>query len=53
MKNKSEEKLYGRDALEAFKNCFNCKNLEPCHNNNWVITTDKDGKTCDNYKPIN
>lgn len=33
-------------------NCYNCENLKLCKKNNWVITFDKDGKTCDKYKPI-
>lgn len=49
---KCNEKLVGKEALQAIANCFNCKNLKPCSNNNWVNTCDKDGKTCDNYDPI-
>ncbi|GEM_PF-4425634 len=53
MIDKSEELLSGKDALRAFLHCFKCMNLEPCETNHWAITTDKDGKTCDNYKSIN
>ena len=33
-----------------FSYCYSCKNRIDCHKYNWVITMDKDGRTCDNYK---
>lgn len=34
----------------SFKYCYSCENKEECFKNQWVITMDKDGRKCDNYK---
>lgn len=49
---RSNEMLSGIELINAFEKCFNCENLKPCDKNDWAITCDKDGVTCDNYKPL-
>lgn len=41
------------DEWDPEKNalCRGCINREVCYANHWVMTFDKDGKTCDNYEP--
>lgn len=41
--------LESQFAVEPECNCYICENQRPCFSGNWVITCDKDGKTCDNF----
>ena len=49
-KDRSREQVTGKAWAKAFRNCVNCQHTETCHTNQWVITCDKDGVTCDNYE---
>ena len=48
--NRPEAMLQPDQAIITLINCMKCENLKLCRENHWVITCDKDGKTCDNYE---
>jgi len=44
-----EELLEDKSMIKAVFICMNCKYLKECEAEDWEITLDIDGETCDKY----